>query len=117
MSNFLFIDQPNQVGFSYSTPVSAYVDTLDDEERIVTLPNNSCPEYAAVFGNCGTYSYANVSETATGTPNAAPNFWKTLQGFFGAFPQYSRHAFHFTTESYGGHYGPVFSGKSPNVAP
>ncbi|KAI9654355.1 MAG: hypothetical protein M1821_006671 [Bathelium mastoideum] len=108
VSNFLFIDQPNQVGFSYSTPVPGYVDTLDDEERIVTLPN-SCPDYAAAFGNCGTYSYANVSETATGTPNAAPNFWKTLQGFFGAFPQYSRHSFHVTTESYGGHYGPVFS--------
>ncbi|KAL9093863.1 MAG: hypothetical protein Q9165_003786 [Trypethelium subeluteriae] len=108
-SNFLFIDQPNQVGFSYSTPVPAYIDTLDDEERIVTLPNNSCPDYAAAFGNCGTYSYANVSETATGTPNAAPNFWKTLQGFFGAFPQYTRHSFNFATESYGGHYGPVFS--------
>lgn len=35
--------------------------------------------------------------------------WKTLQGFFGAFPQYSRHEFNFATESYGGHYGPVFN--------
>ncbi|KAK3660881.1 hypothetical protein LTR56_000639 [Elasticomyces elasticus] len=35
--------------------------------------------------------------------------WKTLQGFTGAFPQYSRHEFNFATESYGGHYGPIFN--------
>ena len=27
----------------------------------------------------------------------------------GAFPQYSRSGFYFTTESYGGHYGPIFN--------
>ena len=27
----------------------------------------------------------------------------------GAFPQYSRESYHFATESYGGHYGPVFN--------
>jgi carboxypeptidase C (cathepsin A) len=37
--------------------------------------------------------------------------WKTLQGFMGAFPDYSRNGFNFATESYGGHYAPVFNGK------
>jgi carboxypeptidase C (cathepsin A) len=35
--------------------------------------------------------------------------WKTLQGFMGAFPEYARNGFNFATESYGGHYGPVFN--------
>lgn len=61
------------------------------------------------YGTCGTYSYPNETLTADSTPHAAPNFWKTLQGFMGAFPQYSRDSFNFASESYGGHYGPVFN--------
>ncbi|OJD29552.1 carboxypeptidase d [Diplodia corticola] len=102
-SNMLFIDQPTQVGFSYSIPVPAYTSEQGD---IVVLPNATCPDYAS---DCGTYSYPNLTLTANSTDNAAPNFWKTLQGFMGAFPEYSQNGFHFTTESYGGHYAPVFS--------
>jgi carboxypeptidase C (cathepsin A) len=102
----LFIDQPTQVGFSYSIPVPGYVDPTNKD--VIQLPDNNCPDYAAGF-NCGTYSYPNVSLTANSTPNAAPNFWKTLQGFMGVFPQYDRDGFYFTTESYGGHYGPTFN--------
>lgn len=103
----LFIDQPSTVGFSYSEPVSAYLDTNTD--LVVTLPSPVCPDYAEVFGTCGTYSYANESLVPNNTKDAAPNFWQTLQGFMGVFPQYSRENFTFTTESYGGHYGPVFN--------
>jgi carboxypeptidase C (cathepsin A) len=105
-TNMLYIDQPTQTGFSYSIPVPGYTDPTTDD--LVVLPSNSCPDYAADLG-CGTYSYANVSLTANTTDAAAPNFYLTLQGFMGAFPQYSRESFHFTTESYGGHYGPVFN--------
>lgn len=105
-SNMLFVDQPVTVGFSYSNPIPAYTSTAGS---IVELPNATCPEYAETLGTCATYSYPNVSLTANSTANAAPNMWKTLQGFMGAFPQYSRDGFHFATESYGGHYGPVFN--------
>lgn len=107
VSNMIYIDQPTQVGFSYSIPVNGYVDP--NTNIIVTLPNATCPDYAQNFGTCGTYSYPNQTLTANTTGGAAPNFWKTLQGFMGAFPQYSRNGFHFSSESYGGHYGPIFN--------
>ena len=102
----LYIDQPNTVGFSYSYPVPGYVD--QSTFNIITLPNNTCPDYA-LESQCGTYAYPNETLVPSTTPQAAPNVWKTLQGFMGAFPQYSRNKFYFTTESYGGHYGPIFN--------
>ncbi|KAF1911046.1 carboxypeptidase S1 [Ampelomyces quisqualis] len=84
VSNMLFIDEPTTVGMSYSIPIPAY---QDDSGFTIQLPNNTCPDYAQSYGTCGT----------------------TLQAFYGAFPQYSRESFSFTTESYGGHYGPIFN--------
>jgi carboxypeptidase D len=71
------------------------------------LPNAICPDYKQSLGTSGTYSYAN--ENLTATHDAAPNFYRVLQGFMGAMPQYSRSGFHFSSESYGGHYGPIFN--------
>lgn len=96
VTNLLFVDQPVTVGMSYSEPISGFVDTNSD--MTVQLPNATCPDYAAtLFGNCGTYSYANESLVPNTTAAAAPNMWKTLQGFMGAFPEYSRDGFHFTS--------------------
>jgi carboxypeptidase C (cathepsin A) len=106
-SNMIFIDQPAQTGFSYSIPIPGYTDP--SSQNIVQLPTTECPDYAQDYGTCGTYSSFNVSLTADTTEGGAPNFWKALQGFMGAFPQYSRESFHFTSESYGGHYGPVYN--------
>ncbi|KAH7031457.1 carboxypeptidase S1 [Microdochium trichocladiopsis] len=104
-SNLLFVDQPNFTGFSYGTPVPAYWTPTGD---FTMLPGPVCPDYAPP-GSCGTYSLPNITSTANSTENAAPAFWKTLQGFMGAFPQYSQNGYHFASESYGGHYGPVFN--------
>ncbi|CAK1362107.1 unnamed protein product [Cercospora beticola] len=103
-SNMLFIDHPAQVGFSYSTPVSGYE---TKSSQVAQLPNATCFGFAG--DTCGTYSYPNLTNTANSTADAAPSMWRTLQGFMGAFPQYSRNEFNFATESYGGHYGPIFN--------
>lgn len=104
-SNMLFIDQPSQVGFSYSIPVPGTMDP--DSGRISVLQDSICPSGSEK--TCGTWSLPSVNLTANSTRNAAPNVWKTLQGFMGAFPQYSRDGLHLATDSYGGHYGPIFS--------
>ena len=95
VTNIIFIDQPTQVGFSYSEAVPAYTDP--NSGYLVQLPNDTCPEFASDW-DCGTFSYWNQSLTANSTPAAAPNMWKTLQGFIGAFPQYAREGVYFTTE-------------------
>lgn len=106
----LFVDQPATVGLSYTAPIPAYE---DNDGNIIQLPSEECPDYAQDLGTCGTYSKPDIALVPNTTANAAPNMWKTLQGFMGAFPQYSRNGFNFATESYGGHYGPVFNGKDP----
>jgi carboxypeptidase C (cathepsin A) len=107
VSNMLYIDQPNQVGFSYSIPVPAFI---THHGQIIELSNNSCPDWIDDLSlQCGTYSYPNVTLTASDTVAAAPAVWAALQGFMGVFPQYSRHTVNLATESYGGHYGPAFA--------
>lgn len=106
VANVLFVDQPVSTGFSYANPVPGYISAAGN---LITLPSNECPPYAVALGTCGTYSSPNILTSPNSTQDAADNFYLALQGFLGAFPQYHRDHFHFATESYGGHYGPVFS--------
>lgn len=71
-SNMIFIDQPAQVGFSYSIPVPGYISP--DDGTVVVLPNSTCPTGNLTQGTCGTYSMI-VSDTPTTTSAAAPAFW------------------------------------------
>ena len=43
VSNMIYIDQPTQVGFSYSETVNGYIDP--DTGATIVAPNNTCPDY------------------------------------------------------------------------
>jgi hypothetical protein len=89
---------PATVGFSYTKAAKAFYDSDSGETTVIN--GTDC---AGAKGRlCGTYSVPDESLVPNSTANAAPNFYKTLQGFMGAFPKYSRHGFHFSSESYGG---------------
>lgn len=94
-------DEPVGVGFSYAKAEPGYMNP-NYGSNIVGLPSTDCPDYAQPYDTCGTYSLPNVTTTPNTTQGAAPKFWKAVQGFLGAFPQYARDDFHFTSESYGG---------------
>ncbi|KAK8085051.1 serine carboxypeptidase [Apiospora hydei] len=113
-SNMLFIDQPNQVGFSYDAPTNGSLDLLTNEIRI---PPEARPDThpPGLFLN-GTFSSMNSNHTANTTETAAVAVWHMLQGFLTAFPHFnppntSSVGVNLFAESYGGKYGPVFASK------
>ena len=109
VSNMLFIDQPTQVGFSYSNPVPGYLtgdtDDITGNSWVIPLINDTCPSSYV----CGTFSDGDPNYTASNVNDAAVTFWTTLQGFFSVFPQYSTSNFNIAGESYFGQYGPAYA--------
>ena len=117
-SNIIFIDQPNQVGFSYDKPTNGSLDLLN---ATISIPSEEIPggQAANSFLN-GTFSSNNYTTTANTTQIAAHTIWHMLQGFLGTFPQYNPGTrpnstqqgvvgVNLFTESYGGKYAPAFA--------
>ena len=117
-TNILYVDQPNQVGFSYDTLSNGSLNLFTD---IITEPSLELPpdQPSDTFLN-GTFSSNNVNTTTNTTEIAAHAIWHMLQGFLGTFPQYNPGTYSNSTkpgavgvnlfaESYGGKYGPAFA--------
>ena len=117
-SNILYVDEPNQTGFSYDAPTNG---SLNLFTSIISEPASDVPsgQPSYTFLN-GTFSSNNDSSTANTTQIAAHAIWHMLQGFLGAFPQYNPGTYSNSTkpgavgvnlfaESYGGKYGPAFA--------
>ena len=117
-SNILYIDQPNQVGFSYDIATNGSLDLFTSN---VSTPPSTPPSGQPAYTSLdGTFSTGNANKTTNTTEIAAAAIWHMLQGFLGAFPQYnpgsltnSTHSgivgINLFTESYGGKYGPAFA--------
>ena len=117
-SNILFVDQPNEAGFSYDTPTNGSLNLLTS--AITEPPSSPPPNQPAYTFLNGTFSSNNGNTTTNTTAIAAQAIWHMLQGFLGTFPQYNPGirpngtqsgvvGVNLFAESYGGKYGPAFA--------
>ncbi|KAJ5908407.1 hypothetical protein N7495_001089 [Penicillium taxi] len=107
--NMLYIDQPNQVGFSYDVATNGTFDQIN-EVWDVSEWSHGVPKQNNTF-YVGTTTSQNASASANGTENAARSLWHFAQTWFSEFPHYKPHDDRVSiwTESYGGRYGPSFA--------
>lgn len=107
--NMLYIDQPNQVGFSYDVPTNGTFDQLTGAWN-VSKWTHGVPSQNNTF-YVGTTTSQKVKSSANTTANAARSLWSFAQTWFTEFPEYKPHDDRVSiwTESYGGRYGPSFA--------
>ena len=107
--NMLFIDQPNQVGFSYDVPSNGTLDTITGDVTLMDF-SDGVPEQNNTF-YVGTFPTQGTTSTANDTQNSAKALWHFAQTWFQEFPAYkpNNNKISIFTESYGGRYGPAFA--------
>ena len=100
----MYLSQPIGVGFSYSTEAVGWLDIYSGN----VYPTNPASLPGATFGK---WPLINAGATDT-TQLAAVAAYHTIQALFSSLPQFGSNlqskSFNLWTESFGGHYGPVF---------
>lgn len=89
-SDMLYIDQPNQFGFSYDTLVNSSLTMTANGQHIDSLEGvQPVPEMNATFYT-GKLPSQVVENTANTTAIAAETMWHLLQGWTEGFPHHRR---------------------------
>lgn len=109
-ANVIYIDQPNQVGFSYDKPENGTLNTLTGERKALD-DGDSIPEQNNTF-YIGTFpTIEGTRSSSNNTENSARSLWEFAQVWLTEFPEYkpANDRVSLWTESYGGRYGPSFT--------